>query len=650
MSSVAIYGQAPGTLRPATQQSVWFKRRWSDLYQWVPYAYCEKARQSVSPAVPEAILKFDYGDIKREDRNYRDIYLPLIVQDAYVAVVAHDAFHTWQVWSGVVQLEQCNIHGQSTYLSGRQQFTAFGVEHLFDRAHISTSHTSAGVVDRPIKFNGQDAFGLLGHGNYGEDGDGIPWFEDTGDLWSNLDIATYLVARFLPSDLTIEIVGATDALDTIFEEHNLRGMSVKQALDRLINRRNGLGWKLVVPFQDNAPLYIYVYSDLANSVSFGGTTIPANPDQIVLYADGRLDVDPSFNHSAIEQYDQVRVMGGPISICGTWSVSDNPRTLDPAWTLAEGIAYEDGAHSADPAVNDRARQSEALSHVFSRFRVPDDWDGTLGGYNALPAVDDLGNFREDLRAPLYRKDKRFSRHIPILEDAADTDVAPDFRRMFAVIDVPTLGFMPVHRLGDIGEGFNSCHVIPAENELAVFVRGNPNHVIGLNQYESEYPTNTEPSVDYATLRVTAMIESDRHLQVFLRLRYAPDGTWQREKIINLPDAEMWIVLPNTVLDVDVAGLVLSPSEYQQSRDDRQQLIKVALLAAQFYSQARATASIQFKYITPEYEPGMLLRGAIGVWHSVNVGTLITTKEFDFTAMTTTITTGWEELSFEGFAQ
>jgi hypothetical protein len=123
------------------------------------------------------------------------------------------------------------------------------------------------------------------------------------------------------------------------------------------------------------------------------------------------------------------------------------------------------------------------------------------------------------------------------------------------------------------------------------------------------------------------------------------------KVIEQKDAELILIAPLTVIDIDSTNPALLTRTATGPlatvfRDDSQRIIDNAWLAAKFYSQQQATARIVFQGILYNFWPGGILDGVFTVEGYTALGTVVHQRQWDFEANTTTITTGFYDIEVD----
>jgi len=235
--------------------SVYVKQLWADEWEWIPYLYPTNVKLVAQSggAVSTAQLKYEFGNAKREDVNAIESFDFLVLNGLYVLVTSFEGYEEADLFQGIIDIEDGDDFGSPTP-AGRQTFTAYGYGHLLDRDEIRGSFTDDGFIDRAVTFNQHGGRGLVLQGNRSTDAleDGAHVFSVDGALWSNLDIINYILTSHNNTGIEIRVTGQTELIESIFEVHNLHGLSVRQAISKLIDRRRGAGWLILREPPDEA--------------------------------------------------------------------------------------------------------------------------------------------------------------------------------------------------------------------------------------------------------------------------------------------------------------------------------------------------------------------------------------------------------------
>lgn len=671
MAGVTLTAQQRNTSDVAT--IVYAKRRWADAWVRMPFLWCRSCTDTLAPSVPEAQLESRFGYMRRAEIGSWATYAPYLIDGAYIKVVALDRFNATTVWVGVADLENVFPHGDTTRASGVQNITAYGLEHLMDRRAMHGAYTENGFIDRPITFNR-----VYQHGMYliGNQGSGYQFGVTAGATWSNLDIINYIITHYLDDiGISWQIIGDYALLDSIVEEHDFEGLTPWQAINRLIERHRGLAWRVVTDGSGTA--YIAVFSLHNFPVTVGDVTVPANSfQQDVVFASSR-SVQPTITFNRQNTYDRIIVKGGPIYSCFSLSMADG--TLAPGWKTTgvdfdSETEYKAGSDDsgADAKLHDAERATAKFRNVYRRFGLPGDWDGkagsglgSIGGadpvlYDAMPGCTPRGFPLADyhpLGKPVYITGKYFERELPLQMDGHATTgtlyTQKEYRTPFAVVEVDdpdnpgSTVYAYTHKL----DAFDLTPFSIAMNDTGpgIILSAQPNHLVALNHFDTAdagtSDSNTEPQVDYETMIVTVMMETDIHVKVDTAvLGYGTTETG-RTKAIYDNDAVVWYIVPNTVIEVTDGELVHHDGGYV--RDDSERIRLIAARAMSWYGQPRSQIEWTAQYVDLAAPAGSMIRSMIGPEGVTLVNSMVTSRVWNFEPgqQSTRVQTGFVELEF-----
>ncbi len=635
-----LYGSAT-TVDYQPAGFVYARTRWEDEWEWVPYVHPVRVEEGAGSRGSYAEMRYEYGTIKREDDWAFAEYWPEPLMGNFVKITKADFWGEETVFVGYVVDDQDS--------DGNQTFRAVGLEYFLE-TKILYAMTDTGSVDRPLAFNSR--------GGWGQD---LEYNKAPGELlfgrgeeWTRLDMLKYLLTHFLvDSPMQWDLDGDADAdggtfdtdaspgiwmLEQIAGQVNVWGMTIREALDVLIEKERGLGWCIDV-WDDVA--YIRVFSlfdeDTQYESPFG--RVRANAWQEFADLDGMIDVLPTLNFSALERYTKVVAIGGPVYVCGTFSVSDG--TLEPDWSEEQENAYM-------TAMSDEARRASSVRGVFTRFRVPSTWDVTLGGVNARPDVLADGSLDPDTPAQWHYWGHTFDREIPIqiTRKAFDGDLeAESYQGPFAIIKTKDGKWQFIDRMligtGEDERIFGFSILLNDKDMGLDLTSPGVGHLLKLGTTPN---SEVEGIADWQTLLFTAMWQSDMRLRAEVTI--GPTEHW-RVLTISLPEAVAQYVLPGTVIDVNGTEL-LTDEAGGDYRNDRDRLMAIARQAASWYGRERATMRLTVKQLTVAHPIGSMLVAAGMGGAYVELGTVVTRRIYDFVQGETLIETGHSELRFQGF--
>lgn len=339
----------PSVIYRTQYTSVWVKPYYGDAWRYAAYLFPESSTESAAPSDSEATLSWDYGKYVNLWGDPGATLLPLNINNWHVAIIVHTIYGTYISWIGVAvgeSLTETGIDVETGLPRGEQIIECRGLEYLLERRNVvgtfigdATSWVNI-MTTRNFNSSNSRRESLAGNRSAAINQDsGTYLFSSDGNKWSNLDIINYLLSAFQPwmpyqnyGQVTygpqFYLVGQTEALSYIFEEHRLGGRSVRECLNHLIDRKRGLGWKIMT--DGVGPIYIYVYSISQYWISGNNAYLPANPRQIDVPIHDDRWIQARYRISSMNQVDQIIVESeNPIRCCATLRFADG--SLEPAW-------------------------------------------------------------------------------------------------------------------------------------------------------------------------------------------------------------------------------------------------------------------------------------------------------------------------------
>lgn len=684
--------QQPTQATPITRQHylIQIKSKWTDDWETINYLEALSAIDCAAPGMPKATFRYLAGYIKREDKtSFFDGAPPDLTDNCFVMIQiiagqgqGGDPYTLWVGRFGEVSTEFFGVENSANYQD--QTITAYGLQHDLDRASVRGSFiTNDASTNQQITidliFNERYVRGFREIGNRSAamqtvngkqtyvfanavDGNGASY------PWSVLDILNYLIACHTPASIPFTIGGQTDALATLIFPHVTVGrQSLLQLIDELVDRRRGLGWSLRTTGAGNVEIHIFTVFKTA--VTVGGTSVPGNQQQITIDVSQQpaLVRELKTESFSVNDYGTIIVYGEPVVSCFTVSFQDG--TLREGWTPAKQNLYNLGVPAGllpTPGfivkICDEARASPALSYVYTTFKIPASWkwqsgdgEGGVGLQPANSAVDDNGHTTG--KAGLSRTwGQTLLRSLPILKDQAnlaDPDgLQPEYLEPMGFVKDPiTKRYVHAHDPGG-PPGSPSAHLRMLDHDFGLEVKFSPPHVLGLTHFTAATqggdanPSSHLPKYDYKTLIATVAARTDIRLQVVTTI---PGGDPDRVLQIHIEDAEMWIVMPNTITGIKPGGKFLRPYSVPKIlRDDSPRLREIAALARAWYSEEHYALTLTVTNL--RYDPvGSLVTKVVdgapdrAIPH--DVGTCLTEMHWDLETMTTTVRTHFAELDF-----
>ena len=652
MAAIDIWGTSEPDFLLEPSTSVYVKEDWGGEWVWIPWLAPAACSDGEGAAAQSATFEWRFGGLVQPNTPDAAVYDFVDIHACYIAVWVHDQYGSAPLWIGYVEDEDVHPWGDLYVPGGIQQIKAVGLKTLLDRKVILGSYACCDgaikQVGRSIQFNRQigGGRGLQGNRSANATEYGAHIFytpgvdDDDAGVWSNADILDYALCFFANGEAAggydgpyFYLSGFRTALDKLYGSYESDD-TVGPLVDRLISRSRGLGYRLIT--DGLGDIYIDVFSRFMSD----------NPEQEVVDGYSRL-VDPHIVFSQAHSYDFVRVLGGFIQVCCTFAVNDaNYAALSLAWTEALEAEYN-AIDLEDTKDNDAARQSEEYSTVYQRFTVLRSWDWMCGSFNCAPSITVDGVLDYETVSPQYDGTRQFIRTIPFYE-ATLAGTIPQLRRAFVLVEVEdddeNARYYYVDKLDTLDR--SSASVRLSDSDMGIVVAPPINHVAAKGTFPEDADTDAEPQWDFASMYLTAAFELDTRIWCAYEVaNVTHPNEVPRVKIVEDADAQLIIIAPNTIYDIDPAdptGLLTSGESAILFRDDTERLRQKASLAAQWYAQQKATIILPIKGIHLVHPPGVIITGVIDAAGYTEVGTVVQQRTWDFPANTTTIVTGFEE--------
>lgn len=685
----------------ADRFKIYLRPRWDQPWEesegWMRDLSVIKITSRVAPGVSEAQFRLRTGMIKLQALDAYFEERAQNLNEQFIRVVL-DTDEAMTLFVGVISVSDQDVRGviSGAADSGDIIFTAYGLEHLLDRVHIHAGYSKptdtleADVVkmDWSPTFNVRQRRGGAITGNRSQTMTNeiyafasVPGnANDPAALWTHRQIFDYLLLHFSPAasqGMVWNIAGQFDVLDNLVTVQDVEGLKLREALNRLIYRGWGLGWRVFYDEDADRPA-IQVFTYLSEPVTVDDLVIPANETVEERTIDDSALTSGAFIKTATAaRYETIVVQGARVKTCFTLSHADS--TLTNGWTSSLESAYKTAKGAAASAEENAAERSrDRYAPVFSRFRVPGTWDGKAGDgaggtkYTAFPDVDEDGNLdlsadTEKFGGPLSRA---FLRRLPLRKGydytaspptpLIDNDDTSEFLAPIVLVkDDETLGwFLHAEKASGIKEDGASARqnarIRPDDAQLALWIAYRPyNHILARNHWaganESKYNPEDLWATDWEDMVITVAMACDARLRVVTRME--PGADLDRLLIIDVPDAELWYVLPGTVVSISDTGALqrIAGSSDGILRNDGERLRRIAALAARWYGQIR-TAIAMTSYDLNNYSaPGVLLTCKVVNGATDDVTGVVTSVEWDGVSRKVTTRTDFIDLDVVALA-
>ena len=638
MAAIQLSGDAGVLMFDPEAISVEVKRQWSDDWKYEPYLTPQEAKLCIAPDMPSASFLYHYGQIKREDQGQYADYDPLNISNWYVRIVIDGQ----QVFVGMLQDDEFDLLGAlNNQPSGDQKMTAYGLEHLLDRIALYGAHTESGYIKHMPAFNLAENYGGIIRGNRSDvEFDGAYLFANSDNRWSNLDIIRYVLKHHTAEmGFTLALSGQFDVLSDVFGVYWFEGLTVRQLLDKLIDRRRGLGWYI---WSDGESVSIHIFTVFDRDVGLGNIKIPGNPQLVDIDTDAYDVQSVSIAQSQSQLYDRIIVQGARAQAVCTLSVADGD--LVPNWTAPDENDYKN-APGASAKQRDNERESDNYETVYQQFVLAPDWDQTAvdgaAGFRipVMPTFDDLAYLKPNTQAVIVAIRRPLNRTLPLSGDVSDG------KRPLVLVLATIDGQQKYMQIDGASKPLGSAksQVRMLDDQPGISLKPAINHALALNHFFTEISeTEVEPVVDYESVLATVCFETDIRPTVEVNLQ--PDTDSVRTLVLTAHDAEFWYVTPGTIRGVSDGQLITDPGG--AVRDDTEKLRYLAALASGWYSQRRSSITLMVRDMPGSLVLGSIVVSASSSWHKEPIGTVLSSVAFDFINRTTTIMTGYAELDLQ----
>lgn len=700
--------------------TVYTKTAWADSWTEQPLMIAHQVVENAAPSHGTAKLSYRYGKTIQPAIGSRpaDSSMTTISRPSFVGKYVKITISSIGDWYGVIQDGDDDRHGLlgGSVESGVFHYNAVGLTWFLDQVPILQSKVknAAGswLIDRTIPFNGgtdpdPKRKNRVAWKNYDST---LKCFTDrflttTPTAWKASNAAEYILDNFGPVNaagsvlITFELdTDALTFLDYEIGRLSYDGMTPWQVLNKLIDRRRGLGWHTYI---SSGVVKIKVWSQTDTDITLpSGSVIPANPDTMTYDFDNAVNIKvAAVGTTLMSKFDQVIVRGERAG--SVFSV--RPQTnFEKDWTDTQKNAYNAAASlktgysslSDDDkeAANMDFRAQDSLARVFSWWRPKTSWDGRsatdpASGTNqyALPKIDADGELVETgsaspptyERANIQRSGLRILPYIPLRQGVdytkpitadvdSDDDAEADFLPPMVFFKTTAIrtatgsldaGWMHGERLNQSVDSNSSKRPYSYSVDIAVredapglVLRtiGKPQHYIAQDLYTSNGSWENISSgegLNHDQWIATVYILQDNYCKATYPLTDdLPSLDLIRPLKIDVEGAHLDYIAPGTIVAVE-AGELKKTTQGGLLRDDRQKLKDIARLAFMWYGQDRRILDLSFKGITTGFSLGHLITEIGATGHEETINTCITSITYNLQDGTTRLQTQFGELDF-----
>jgi hypothetical protein len=534
----------------------------------------------VFPGISQAVVSQWYGFLyTASGAAVGAAVAPVDMNGKFCRVTVSDGTGT-VTWYGYCPAGTDTVHkttvnpvtGLGTVPAGHMSWTVFGFEYFLSSMPYDRCVTTSGTLLRVLSFNRKGGRGGEIVGNRAADhvtgNDGLYTFDATNnDTWTALQCVRHILEVFrVQSGLALTLGGQTTALDLVNGAWDMgQSESYSDALRQIVDPR--FGWALIV---NGANIAVVSISEVAIG------DLPANANLVTLDLETSEAMDrPRVITMNQPHYSYITVRGEPLRVMFTLNVPDG--YLEADWVPADKTAYL-------AETTDEGRRKDKYRAVWCRFRVPLAWnglvpDGVGGTRAAFPTIDaSTGYVNAATGQKLWLPELIFDRCTPPLaagdQQPGEPLVYVKDGSEYIRIDTP-----PNDRPA---AGVSCC-----DDRPGVQIRPPYQHLLGLGDIVGGAYLHP-PLYDYQTVHATVSAYTFDRVRVMVTDVSPEIGGVTREKIIDIPDCHLWLILKGTITDLTTA----EPND-RYLRDDVPILVRAAALAKAWYGRPRSSISVTY---------------------------------------------------------
>ena len=640
------------------------KQTWGGTWQPVPELELEQASVSCcGHDMDSCVLRHRYGaTVKHPWQTTASSDTPWNLDGWWLRLSLVGPKGTQPIWIGRIHSDGRNIFGDGNN-GGRQRIQAYGPQMLLRKRSISESvwsiPTGSTVVQNRVQWLApmNDRVGhsgwLIGNrtaSKVGVDaGEGVTlrtYIFGGTSLWTVPEFIRYLLTWFMNDSLAggpaWRLGGCVHALAETMTSHAWPEVTtVDNMLHTLISPKRGVDYKVVFDPSRNA-FVVWAFALQSRTKYVFGQKLPVNSDKVRIES-GKTpaNLSTTVTRNSDHRFGTIRVLGKRIVVCctivgpdvntsegGTGGSSASHGSLVPAWNTGELQSLYIEGHGSVPGGDpneeypegseeraDYCRRAERYRDVFSFYACPPSFSlKSLGAVYATDASGVLDTTLEDsegaAKDPPWQNRIRKTLHwLPLI---AGWDYSQDPPLNVSDVFVPDdVNYMPQFLspmvwLYNEDDGYQPADMVGVsvgvpKLGLGVRLRASPSHLLALNvEGADDMVTGTDPLYDMGMAYATVAFESDCRLRMEYALPDALPGADGVEEILE-PDAELWVVAPQTVVDVDdedSRNVKTSGPETLILRDDRTYLASIMAGAIARYNSQRARATVVSQGLVP----------------------------------------------------
>jgi len=600
---------------------------------------------NLAPNLDEAILSRDVGVITTVAEGELEI-LADDLRGEWIRITATDGTNTVK-WYGYCPRISEGIDGSYerpplggaggadvTIDTNRATYQVFGMGYHLSRQTVDGSwvkdtdnpDTTDGRITRVLRFNVQsrnrNQF-IAGNRSTSKsvgNTNSIYKFDKTGSSeWTALDAAEHLLEVFLDIygiNFTFASAGQHASLANIVDAWDVTGMTYLEALSFIISPSRGFTF-----YFDDQEIHVVTITDTAITGRVGPTVVPANLNvHTVILNESSLFGSPVVESIEDSHFDEIEIRGAPLRVMSSFSKKYS--NLESDWNATDKT-------NLDAETTDEGEQQEVYADVYTRFIVPEDWNGKM-----LPST-----FTFSASVIEERVMRTFNTSAGGVNDALALWHYPDlvFERTLPLVDAdnnqpkPVLAFVRIagspdawHRVDKPNGDITGAGVSVLDDALG----------FQLHPRSQKQFSPADGDFDWNDLVFTASMYTHDTVRLIVTPGTGELGEITRKKILHVPHAHFWYIVPGTIIDHDGAG-TLTVHAGGAVRNDTNLLLDLAHLAKAWYGRIRSRIRADYK------EDIIPAAGAtvIGIGHMIDeagiggsfvpAGTIISRMEYVF---------------------